>query len=198
MKEQYAKRKTKGLRNDIDKIKKNHFRFVENLNNDPEALFYATKMEKTLLIRSLIVETHLAIEDFINSLLQISLLKRHPRIKKEKGGITAKNYFNNAFEDASSIFYGNNSMGFKKKIILLRIMGVINKRLYEDLDILNTLRNKCSHNWEIESVIRRKIKRDKSKKYVLIFKGKSLFDPKIMINFLDKYNDVLLKIAKKY
>jgi hypothetical protein len=76
-------------------------------------------------------------------------------------------------------------------------MKIIDKNLYNDLDVLNSLRNRCGHYWTLNSVIRRRIKRGKPKKLVLGYKGKNLFDTKVMIDFLKKYNDVFLKIAYK-
>lgn len=89
-------------------------------------------------------------------------------------------------------------MGFKRKIILLRVMGLMNKKMYEDLDQLNSLRNKCGHSWQIKSVVRRGTKRTKQKRFILQYQGKNLFDPEALKKFIDKYIDVFLKIVDKY
>lgn len=83
------------------------------------------------------------------------------------------------------------------QIVLLRVMKVINRTLYDDLDKLNTLRNLCGHIWTLDQVKRKGVKRSNIKRYILEFEGKNLFDKDVFINFLFKYNDVLLKIAKK-
>jgi hypothetical protein len=59
------------------------------------------------------------------------------------------------FEDAREFVSGRFSMGFKRKIILLRTLKVIGKRLYDDLDKLNALRNRAGHVWTLEEVVRK-------------------------------------------
>jgi len=53
---------------------------------------------------------------------------------------TAYLFNSELFKEAEGLISGPNSMGFKRKIIILRIMKVIDKRMYDDLDRLNTLR----------------------------------------------------------
>ena len=197
LKNKYKERRLKKIKSDISKIESRYYAYVEHLKNDIDAQVYAAENKKTLLVRAIIIENHLAIEDFLNSLLQISVLKINSKLKK-KTAIMARDYINTSFEDAKTIFYGNSSIGFKRKIILLRMMGLIGKRLYEDLDQLNSLRNKCGHSWEIGSVIRRGVRRNKLKRFVLEYRGTNLFNPEALARFIVKYNNVLLKIAKKY
>lgn len=183
----------KRLENDILHIEKEEYSFVEYYGNEIDAQLYAMERKKRSLIRALILEKHLAIEDFINSLIEVNLLKS---IKMKRSPLEAVKYFNRLFEDGKNFLSGNYSLSFKKKITLLRIMRVIGKKMYEDLDILNSLRNNCGHIWSIEEVKRRGTKRDKRKKYFLNFKGKNLFDSKVFIAFSKKYRDIFLEIAE--
>jgi len=195
---QYQKKRLKQLEGDFSKIESYRYNFKDRLKDDINLRIYVAEEKRNVLVRSLIIEEHLAIEDFINSLLQISLLKKKGRTKKRKTPVQARNYFDSLAYKANGIFYGNTSIGFKRKIILLRVMGAIGKNLYEDLEALNDLRNKCGHTWRIEDVIRRGIKRDKIKRNVLEYKGKNLLNPDSLIDFLEICRKTLLKIAKKY
>ena len=102
------------------------------------------------------------------------------------------------FKEAKGLISGPNSMGFKRKIIILRIMKVIDKRMYDDLDRLNTLRNRCGHHWSLTGPIRRGVKRRAPKKYPLRFEGTDLNNTAALLSFLDKYSDIFLQLAGKF
>jgi hypothetical protein len=189
-------RRIRRLEADIKNIEEYHYSFVEHFQGDIDARIYAAEEKKKLLVRSLIIETHLTIEDFIDSLLQIHLIKRNSRTKT-KTPRDANIYFDNLFEDGARFLSGNNAIGFKKKIVLLRILGVVGRKLYNELDALNSLRNRCSHTWALNAVIRKRVKRSKRKRYVLEFDGKNLFNADSFISFLIKYNKVFHKIIEK-
>ena len=192
----YKRRRIRRLSEDISEIEAHHYQFVEVYDNDPDAQIHALQLKKTLLIRSLVIETHLAIEEMLDSAIKNKIYLINSKSKKPDA-IKAREYFYHRFDDAEGFFSGGGSIGFKRKIILLRLLGVIGKRLYEDLEKLNSLRNRCGHHWIIDTVVRRGVRREKPKKYVLTFEGENLFSPASMVSFLSKYSDIYLKLVDK-
>lgn len=192
----YKTRKIKKLQQDIKVIENEHFSFLDSFEGDQDAEIYALQLKKSLLIRSLVIEFHLSIEDAMDSGIKNAFYRVNTKSKAKRPGRKARAYFRRLFPEARNMIEGGGSIGFKRKTVLLRMLRVIDKELYDDLDRLNALRNRSGHNWVIDKAVRRK-GRQAPKKYVLTFEGQNLFNAQAMVAFLKKYNDVYLAVADR-
>ena len=163
------------LEKDIKAIEDHNYSFLRYFEGDPDAMIYALKLKKTLLVRSLVLDTHLAIEDAIDLLLQNKLYQvaRNRKTRRSPPMEKVMHYFRNTFREADGLISGQGSIGFKRKIILARLLKLISKTLYHNLDNLNLLRNRCGHHWNINRVVRRGAKRRGPKRYVLTYEGEN-------------------------
>jgi hypothetical protein len=192
----YQRRRIKKLQKDIADIEASQFHFLEVYSDDPDAQIFALQQKKQLLVRALIFEYHLSIEDALESAIKNKLYLLNAR-SKHTSGQRARRYFDHMFPEAREFISGQFSMGFKRKLILSRALKVIGKRLYDDLDRLNSLRNRAGHHWTLGDVIRRGVKRGKPKKYALTFRGKNLYQPAAMIEFLGTYKKAYLDLMER-
>jgi hypothetical protein len=194
-----TRQRIRQLEKDIKAIEDHNYSFLQYFEGDPDAMIYALELKKTLLVRSLVLDTHLAIEDAIDLLLQKKLYQVARNRKTRRSPPIGKvlHYFRNTFREADGLISGQGSIGFKRKIILARLLKLISKTLYHNLDNLNLLRNRCGHHWNINRVVRRGAKQRGPKRYVLTYEGENLFVTKSMIAFINKYTDVYLNLMDR-
>lgn len=163
-----------------------------SVRGDLYATIYFLKNKKEQKIRSYIIELHLAFENILDYWIEEFLIKGNPRIK-DKGEYVnhtktkTVSYINELIKDEFSL-------GFRKKLLLVRAMGFIDDRYYKKLISLNKLRNACGHEWILEKVIRKGKKRHKKKKRLLEYKGKNLFKIEVFEEFFGDYGKIYLKI----
>jgi hypothetical protein len=75
------------------------------------------------------------------------------------------------------------AIGFHHKLMLARSLGILRPKEFKDLAELNTIRNRCSHNWQLSRIIRRRLKPGKPKKPILRWRGKNLYETDAFIDF---------------
>lgn len=191
----YQKRRIRELERDIKSVEDYYYSFVDHYDGDPDAQIFALRMKREFLVRALIMEQHLSIEDLVDVLLKQAFLKI--RLGTKPRGRDVRRQFKATPGEAESMFSGNGSIGFKRKIVLLRLLGIISKQRYEKLEILNSLRNKCGHQWTIEGVARRRRQKGQPKRFVLAYQDRSLFEADNLVEFLDEYRVLYLKLVEK-
>ena len=76
------------------------------------------------------------------------------------------------------------------------MLKLINKRLFEHLRVINALRNRCGHLTSHE-IDRKKRSKGGGPQYILAYRGQNLFKVDVLLNFMEKYNDVFLHLCEK-
>ncbi|SRR6266436_1080895 len=104
------------------------------------------------LVRGAVLQLHTAIEDLINALLLCSTLGVQPEKRFKARGTRAK--------AMHRLLSGGGSLGFDAKLSLAVALGMIRAPVRTKLAELNSMRNKCSHNWLLGVSVRRGKRRD--------------------------------------
>jgi len=133
---------------DIARIEKSFFR-----SDDPDLRqrYYELQRKREHLLRSIILELHLSIENIITGAIGNELLQG--RLIRSPAG--------HAIRD---LLEDDHALGFRHKLLLARSLNLITRAEFTDLAELNTVRNRCSHNWQLNKVTRKKLTPFKSEK----------------------------------
>ena len=152
---------------DIARIEKEFFQ-----TDDPDLRqrHFALVRKREHLLRSIILERHLMIENILTAGIGNALLQGRP-IRSPAG---------HAIRD---LLEDDHPLGFRHKLLLARSLSLITRAELTDLAELNTVRNRCSHTWLLNKVTRRKIKRTKPKRPLLRFRGTSLYQTDAFLKF---------------
>ena len=90
------------------------------------------------------------------------------------------------------------SIGFYQKLTLARALDLVTTSQFKDLLELNSVRNRSSHNWLLDRVARRKIKRSEPKRPVLRYRGTNLYKTESFIAFAGHFTKIYLKLWLKH
>ena len=101
---------------------------------------------------------------------------------------------NHAARALRKLFYGARSIGFDAKLNLALAIGLIHLNTKERLEELNSLRNKCSHNWRLHVPRRRGRKPAQKKPPLLMYRGRDLHKAAVFEEFGREYTDLYLKL----
>jgi hypothetical protein len=120
------------------------------VNKNEERELYAGMLERKRddMVRSVVLQMHTAIEDLLNSCIICRTLNIKPRDRGRR--IRSK-----TGRALLSMLTGPRSIGFETKLTFAFVLGLFNSKTKERLLELNTLRNRCSHNWLLKAVLRR-------------------------------------------
>jgi hypothetical protein len=118
--------------------------------SDKEPVRVAALLERKRddIVRSAVLQLHTKIEDLLTSLMLYCALgitdkKLKHRLSSERG---------KAFR---RMLYDRESLGFDTKLNFAVGLGLISPTGRKQLMELNTMRNKCSHNWILNRAVRR-------------------------------------------
>ena len=160
-----VERNIRRLTRELEEIDKFFYRGEEV----SDRFLYAGQLERKRddVVRSAVLQIHTALEDVLNGLIVDKMLgvTRPTRARKLRtsAGIAVRR-----------LLYGADSLGFDMKLNLAVTLGIISARERKQLMELNTMRNKCSHNWVLRAPVR-KGKRPRQKKPALLsFRGGDL------------------------
>lgn len=164
-----------------------------NVNETKDRVLYAGMLERKRddMIRSAVLQMHTAIEDLLTSCIICRALnvKREDRIRKMRSK-TAKGLLN--------MLTGPRSIGFEMKLNFAFVLGLLNSKTKDRLIELNTLRNRCSHNWLLKAPLRRgKLPRQK-KPSLLRYDGRDLHNVDVVADFASEYGTLYCKLFLKY
>jgi hypothetical protein len=117
-------------------------------NKDEDRYLYAGMLERKRddMVRSTILQTHTAIEDILNSLIICRVLNAKPEDRSRK--IRSK-----SGRALRKMLFGAGSIGFDMKLNFAVVLRLLNANTKAKLEVLNTLRNKCSHNWLLKAPV---------------------------------------------
>lgn len=161
-----------------------------------DRFLYADMLEhkRDNFVRGAILQLHTAIEDLLSNLIFDALLgikprqmKRRSRARKSRRGHTV-----------ADLLDGVGALGFAQKTRLSAALGIIDKRMELRLATINTLRNKCSHNWLLNTRIRRNKRPSQQKPPLLAYKGRSLHGLPAFEEFTQEYGRVYLRLYARY
>src|ERR1700738_3888222 len=116
--------------------------FFYRVNENEDRLLYAGMLERKRddMVRSTVLQMHTAIEDILNGQIICRLLNAKPENRaskmRSKSGIALRR-----------MLFGAGSIGFDMKLNFAVALGLLNESTKKKLMVLNTLRNKCGHNW---------------------------------------------------
>lgn len=143
---------------DIDKL------FYASDQDEDRFLFLGTlERKRDDMVRSAVLQMHTAIEDLLNSLIICSVLRAKPenrlrRIRSKQDQALRK------------MLFGGGSLGFDMKLNFARALGLIDETTKDKLALLNTVRNKCSHNWLLKATVRQGRRRSKRSRHCFCIK----------------------------
>lgn len=141
-------------------------------------------------VRSVVLQLHTAIEDLLDSLIIHRVLNAQSTTRKRK----LRTVSGKALD---AMLSGNRSLGFAAKLNLAVAHRVISGKLSDKLLVLNTLRNKCSHNWLLKAPVRRGRRPGQKKPPLLPYNGSDLHRPEVLKEFLAEYGPVYFRLFLK-
>lgn len=158
-----------------------------------DQILYAAMLERKRddIVRSAILQLHTGIEDVLTSwifcrLLGVGPTERKSREKTKPGRALLK------------MLIGAGSLGFDMKLNLAVALRLITAKTQARLAELNTLRNKCSHNWLLRVPVRRKRRPRQTKPPLLAFRGRNLHDVDVLEELVGEYGLIYARLFVKY
>jgi NTP pyrophosphatase (non-canonical NTP hydrolase) len=143
------------------------------------------------IVRAAVLQLHTSIEDLLTSLvvycaLDITDEKLKRRLRSEK----AKAY--------RKMLYGRGSPGFDMKLNFAVGLGLITPALQNRLMELNTMRNRCSHNWILKAVVRRGRRPKQQKPPLLLFRGRDLHKAAVLKDFIGEFGAIYVRLYARW
>lgn len=121
-----------------------------NVNETKDRVLYAGMLERKRddMVRSAVLQMHTAIEHLLDSFIVCRILNVTPEHR-------ARRMSSKTATALQSMLTGPRSMGFEMKLNFAFVLGLLNSKTKDRLAELNTLRNRCSHNWLLKRPLRR-------------------------------------------
>ncbi len=164
-----------------------------NVNETEDRVLYAGMLERKRddMVRSAVLQMHTAIEDLLNSFIVCRTLNVKPEHRADR--MRSKTAM-----ALLSMLTGPRSIGFEMKLNFAFVLGLLNSRTKDRLIELNTLRNRCSHNWLLKAPLRRGRAPKKKKPPLLRYDGRDLHNVNVVKDFVAEYGVIYAKLFAKY
>jgi hypothetical protein len=164
-------------------------RFVYKSNEHDDRVLYAGMLERKRddMVRCAVLQLHTAIEDVLDQLLIFKLTgatRRHRRRGQTASAVR-------------SMLVGGGSVGFDRKLVLALALRIITPRARDRLQVLNGLRNKCSHNWILKAPVRHGKRPGEKKPPLLRYEGRDLHTVAALEDFVREFGDIYVKLWAK-
>lgn len=143
------------------------------------------------MVRSAVLQMHTAIEDLLNSMIICGVLG----VKSEDRSQKSRTKSSRALR---KMLFGAGSLGFDMKLNFAVALGILNSRTKDRLMELNTLRNKCSHNWLLKVPVRYGKRPNQRKPPLLLYKNQDLHKVETLKEFTAEYGTFYCKLFLKY
>lgn len=159
-------------------------------NETDDRLLYASMLEhkRDDMVRSAVLQMHTAIEDLLNSYIMFQVTgasHRRPASRSQSARALRK------------MLFGGGSIGFEMKLNLALALRLINIKTKDRLVVLNTLRNKCSHNWLLKVSVRQGKRPAQKKPPLLLYEARDLHSVATLKDFVSEYSHIYLKLYMK-
>jgi hypothetical protein len=167
--------------------------FFYHGNQKEDRVAYAGMLERKRddIVRSAVLQLHTATEDLLTSFIFCRVLGIKPDERSRK----TRTQRTKALRQT---LYGGGGIGFEAKLNLALVLGILHPSTKAKLKELNTLRNKCSHNWLLKATVRRG-KRPKDKKPPLLsYRGQDLHEVKVFIAFAGEFGLIHARMFARY
>ncbi len=175
------------LKREIEEIDAYFYLSDENRDRVLYAGMLARKRDD--LVRSAVIQIHTAIEDLLDQHITFAITGRTDRRpRRSQSGRALR-----------SILVGDGSIGFDRKVALAVALRVITPNTRDRLQVLNTLRNKCGHNWLLKVPIRYGKKPAQKKPPLLLYNGRDLHTVPALKEFVGEFGGgIYLKLFRRY
>jgi hypothetical protein len=167
--------------------------FFYNSQKTEDRLLYAGMLERKRddMVRSAVLQMHTSIEDILNILiicrvLGVSSDKRKAAVRTNSGRALRK------------MLFGAGSLGFDMKLNFAVALRLLNSGTRDRLMVLNSLRNKCSHNWLLKVPIRQGKRPRQKKPPLLLYDGRDLHKVDVLQEFSEEFGSIYFKLFIKY
>lgn len=154
---------------------------------------YAGMLERKRddIVRSTVLQFHTIIEDTLDFLIISTILKtsadnRGRRMSTHRGRALGK------------MLRGAGSIGFDMKLNFAVALRLLPTKVKERLMQLNTMRNRCSHNWLLKVPVRRGRRPRQTKPPLLLYEGRDLHAVAVLKDFIHEYATMYVKLFGKY
>jgi hypothetical protein len=185
----YIKAKIRRLTREIAEIE-DYFYFSSSKDHDLDVYASILERKRDDAVRSAVLQIHTSMEDILNSLIVHRVLSAESTTRKRK----LKRVAGKALH---KLLFGGGSLGFELKLSLAVAHGVIGNSVRNNLLVLNTLRNKCSHNWLLKLPVRRGRRPAQKKPPLLAYKGEDLHKLAVLKEFCEEFGSVYLELFMK-
>jgi hypothetical protein len=139
-------------------------------------------------VRSTVLQMHTAIEDLLNSYIALNVLgPDRRRLSRSQSG-----------QALQKMLFGGGILGFEMKLNFALALGLINTKTKDRLAVLNTLRNKCSHNWVLKANVRRGKRPAQKKPPLLLYEGRDLHSVAALKDFAGEYGAIYAKLYMRF
>jgi len=186
--ERYLRRKIRKLDAEIRDIED----FFYNQSANEDLYLHAGMLERKRddVVRCTVLQMHTALEDLLNSLIVHHVLNAESVTRK-------KNLRTTRGRALHKLLFGGGSMGFDMKLSLAVAHRIITPKVSERLSILNSLRNRCSHNWLLKMPTRRGRRPAQKKPPLLLYRGENLHEPEVVKKFCGEFGPIYAKLFLK-
>ncbi len=178
--------KIKRLTREIEEIDQ----FFYKVNEIDDRASYAGMLERKRddMVRSTVLQIHTAIEDLLNSYIAMNVL----------GNDRRRLSHTHAGQALQKMLFGGGGLGFEMKLNLARALGLVSTKTKDRLAVLNTLRNKCSHNWLLKKPVRRGKRPVQKKPPLLLYEGRDLHNVATLEDFASEYGAIYVTLWLKF
>jgi hypothetical protein len=162
-------------------------------NEKEDRALYAGMLERKRddMVRSAVLQMHTAIEDLLNSMVICHVLKVKPEERRSKQGT-------HRGRALRKMLLGAGSLGFDMKLNFAVALGLLREKTKGKLMVLNTLRNKCSHNWILKAPVRHGKRPRQKKPPLLLYNGRDLHNVDALEEFAAEYGPIYYRLFVKY
>jgi len=159
--------------------------------DDPVLVAGTLERKRDDVVRTVVLQLHTSIEDLLTQLILYCALgitdkKLKHRLSSERG---------KAFR---RMLYDHASLGFDMKLNFAVGLGLITPARRKQLMELNTMRNKCSHNWILNRAVRRGKRPAQLKPRLLQWRNNDLHKVAVVKEFVSEFGAVYLRLYAKW
>lgn len=180
--------KIKRLEREIEEI--DRYFYEGNKTEDRELYAGMLERKRDDIVRAAVLQMHTGIEDMLTSIIIHRILGATSQTRKRKLGTTAG-------KALRKVLFGAGSMGFDMKLNFAVALRIIDMQTKSRLMELNTLRNKCSHNWLLKSPVRHGRRPKQKKSPLLLYCGRDLHTVAAIKDFAGEFGGIYGKMFLK-
>ena len=160
------------------------------VNEKDDRVLYAGMLERKRddVARSAVLQMHTAIESLLNSYITFRITGRARHLRPLR---------TQSARALQKMLFGGGSLGFDMKLNFALALRLISSKTKERLVILNSLRNKCSHNWLLKAPVRHGKRPAQKKPPLLLYRGRDLHSIDALKDFTSEYGGIYVRLYMK-